>query len=295
MKPLFTGTGTALVTPFRNNEVDWEAFEQLIEEQLAGGVSALIAAGTTGEPSTMTWDEQLKVIRFVTDKAKGRACVVAGTGSNCTREVIEAAKEVKEYGGADAQLCVTPYYNKTTQEGLVAHYNAIADSDTLPVIVYNVPGRTGMNVLPATLKKIAVHPNVVAVKEANSDFVQAMEKIRLCGDDVTFYSGMDEVIVPLMNLGFKGVISVVSNVMPKETSEMTRLALEGKWAEANALQLKYLPFIQSLFCETNPTPAKAALSLMGKMTDEVRLPLVPMSEGNRAKMAGFMKELGLIK
>ncbi len=294
MKPLFTGTGTALVTPFRNDEIDWEQLDKLVEDQLAGGVSCLVAAGTTGEPSTMTWKEHLEVIRFITDKAKGRACVIAGTGSNCTKEVIEAAKEVKDWG-AQAQLCVTPYYNKTTQDGLVAHYDAIADSDTLPVVVYNVPGRTGMNILPATLKRITAHENVVAVKEANADFVQAMEKIRLCGDQATFYSGMDELIVPLMGLGFKGVISVVSNVMPKETSDMTRLALAGKWEEANALQLKYLPFINSLFLETNPTPVKAALSLMGKMSDEVRLPLVPMSAPNRDKMAGYMRELGLIK
>ncbi|MBQ8555015.1 MAG: 4-hydroxy-tetrahydrodipicolinate synthase [Clostridia bacterium] len=290
---MFTGTGTALVTPFRNDEIDWESLEMLIEDQLAGGVRALIAAGTTGEPSTMTWEEHLKVIRFVTDKAKGRACIIAGTGSNCTKEVIEAAKELKDYG-ADAQLCVTPYYNKTTQDGLVAHYNAIADSDTMPVIVYNVPGRTGMNILPSTLQRITAHENVVAVKEANDNFVQAMEKIRLCGHQADFYSGMDEVIVPLMNLGYKGVISVVSNVMPRQTSEMTELALQGKWEEANALQLKYLPFIQSLFWETNPTPAKAALALMGKMSDEVRLPLVPMSEANRSKMAVLMKELGLL-
>ena len=293
MKPLFLGTGTALVTPFRGGEVDWEAFEQLIEDQIAGGVTALIATGTTGEPSTMTWDEQLKVIRFVADKAKDRVCVIAGTGSNCTREVIEAAKAVKDFG-ASAQLCVTPYYNKTTQDGLVAHYNAIADSDTLPVIVYNVPGRTGMNILPRTMQRITAHENVVAVKEANADFVQAMEKIALCGDQAVFYSGMDELIVPLMNIGFKGVISVLSNVMPAQTAAMTTLALEGKWAEANALQLKYLPFIQALFCETNPIPAKAALAMMGRMTDDVRLPLVPMSEGNRAKMAVLMKELGLL-
>ncbi len=293
MKPLFLGTGTALVTPFRNDEVDWEAYEQLIEDQIAGGVTALVAAGTTGEPATMTWEEQLKVIRFTADKAKDRACIIAGTGSNCTREVIEAAKAVKDFG-AHAQLCVTPYYNKTTQDGLVAHYNAIADSDTLPVVVYNVPSRTGMNILPKTLQRIAAHENIVAVKEANADFVQAMEKVMLCGDQVTFYSGMDEMIVPLMNLGFKGVISVLSNVMPKETADLTTLALNGQWEQANALQLKYLPFIQALFCETNPIPAKAALALMGKMTDEVRLPLVPMSEGNRAMMAKLMKELNLL-
>jgi len=294
MKPLFLGTGTALVTPLHNDEVDWEAFEQLIEEQIEGGVTALIAAGTTGEPSTMTWEEQLKVIRFVCDKAAGRACVIAGTGSNCTREAIEAAKAVKDFG-AQAQLCVTPYYNKTTQDGLVAHYHAIADSDTLPVIVYNVPSRTGMNILPATLKRITAHDNVVAVKEANADFVQAMEKIMLCGDQATFYSGSDELIVPLMNLGFKGVISVLSNIVPRETSRMTTLALNGQWEEANALQLKYLPFIKALFSETSPIPAKEALAMMGKMSAEVRLPLVPMGEANKQKMAAIMQDLGLIK
>ena len=294
MKPLFLGTGTALVTPFRNDEVDWEAFEQLIEEQIAGGVTALIAAGTTGEPSTMTWAEQLKVIRFVCDKTAGRACVIAGTGSNCTREVIEAAKAVKDFG-AQAQLCVTPYYNKTTQDGLVAHYHAIADSDTLPVIVYNVPSRTGMNILPATLQKITAHDNVVAVKEANADFVQAMEKIRLCGHQADFYSGSDELIVPLMGIGFKGVISVLSNIMPKETADLTTLALKGEWAKANELQLKYLPFVQALFSETSPIPAKTALAMMGKMSDEMRLPLVPMSAGNKQKMAAIMQDLGLIK
>ena len=294
MKPLFLGTGTALVTPFRNDQVDWDALEQLIEEQIAGGVTALIAAGNTGEPSTMTWDEQLKVIRFVCDKAAGRACVIAGTGSNCTREAIEAAKAVKDFG-AQAQLCVTPYYNKTTQEGLVAHYHAIADSDTLPVIVYNVPSRTGLNILPATLQRITAHENVVAVKEANADFVQAMEKFRLCGHQATFYSGSDELIVPLMNLGFKGVISVLSNVVPAETSRITTLALNGQWEEANALQLKYLPFILSLFSETSPIPVKTALAMMGKMTDELRLPLVPMTAGNKQKMAAIMQELGLIK
>ena len=294
MKPLFLGTGTALVTPFRNDEVDWEAFDQLIEEQINGGVTALFAAGTTGEPSTMTWAEQLKVIRFVCDKAAGRACVIAGTGSNCTREAIEAAKAVKDFG-AQAQLCVTPYSNKTSQEGLVAHYHAIADSDTLPVIVYNVPSRTGLNILPATLKRIVAHDNVVAVKEANADFVQAMEKIRLCGDQATFYSGSDELIVPLMCVGFKGVISVLSNIVPEETSKMTTLALNGQWTEANALQMKYLPFIQALFSETSPIPAKTALAMMGKMTDEMRLPLVPMTDGNKQKMAAIMQELGLIK
>ncbi len=293
MKPLFLGTGTALVTPFKNDRIDWDALEALVEAQIAGGVSALIATGTTGEPATMTNEEQLAVIRFVAEKAAGRACVIAGTGSNNTRHVIETAKAVADCG-VQGQLVVTPYYNKTTQDGLVAHYHAIADQTDLPVVVYNVPGRTGMNILPATLQKITEHESIVAVKEANADFAQAMEKFRLCGSQADFYSGMDELIVPLMNIGFKGVISVLSNVMPKETADMTAAALRGDWAEANAAQLKYLPFINALFSETNPTPAKAALSLMGQMSDEVRLPLIPMGAKNRAHMAELMAELGLL-
>ena len=174
MKPLFTGTGTALITPFKNGEIDWDALDNLVESQIAGGVSALIAAGTTGEPSTMTWDEHIEVIRFVAERAKDRACVIAGTGSNCTREVIHAANVVKDFGVA-AQLVVTPYYNKSTQEGLVAHYTEIAEKTSLPIVVYNVPSRTGVNIQPATLEKICRLPQVVAVKEANPDVAQAME------------------------------------------------------------------------------------------------------------------------
>ncbi len=293
MKPLFLGTGTALVTPFKNDQIDWNALENLIEDQIAGGVSALIATGTTGEPSTMSQQEQLDVIRFVARQAAGRVCVIAGTGSNSTRHVIENAKAVADFGCA-AQLVVTPYYNKTTQDGLVAHYHAIADQTELPVIVYNVPSRTGLNILPATLKKITAHENIVAVKEANADVVQAMDKIILCGDQADFYSGSDELIVPLMNLGFKGVISVLSNVLPRETSEMTGAALRGDWQTATALQLKYLPFVHSLFSETSPTPVKAALQMLGKMSDEVRLPLIPMGEKNRAAMADIMRGLGML-
>ncbi len=293
MKPLFTGTGTALVTPFKNDQIDWAALEALIEEQIASGVSALIAAGTTGEPSTMSQQEQLDVIRFVAEKTAGRACVIAGTGSNSTRHVIENAKAVADFG-CDAQLVVTPYYNKTTQDGLVAHYHAIAEKTELPVIVYNVPSRTGLNILPGTLQKITAHDNIVAVKEANADVVQAMDKFILCHEQADFYSGSDELIVPLMNIGFKGVISVLSNIVPRETSMMTAAALNGDWLTANAMQMKFLPFVHALFCETSPTPAKAALAMMGQMTDEVRLPLIPMGEKNRAAMAELMRALGIL-
>lgn len=293
MKPLFTGCGTALITPFKGGEIDWEALDRLVEEQIAGGVDALIATGTTGEPSTMTWEEHIAVIRRVAEKANGRVPVIAGTGSNSTREAIEGSKAIEDCG-ASALLIVTPYYNKTSQEGLVAHYNAIADEAKLPLIVYNVPSRTGMNILPATLKKIVQHENVVAVKEASPDVAQAMEKILLCGDDATFYCGNDDLIVPTMVMGFKGVISVLSNVVPGETADMAHLALAGKWEEAAALQLKYMPFIKALFSETSPIPCKAAMSLMGLCEDELRLPLIPMQEKTRAAMVAEMQKLGLI-
>lgn len=293
MKPLFTGTGTALVTPFKQGEVDWDALAELIERQIAGGVNALIVAGTTGEPSTMTQQEKLQLIRFATQQIKGRVCVIAGTGSNCTRSVIENAEAVREFG-VDAQLVVTPYYNKTTQEGLVAHYTEIANKTDLPIIVYNVPSRTGLNIQPQTLQKICRLPQVVAVKEASADVIQNTEKLALVGDDAVFYSGSDELIVSQMVLGFQGVISVLSNVMPEQTSQMTTLALQGDWAQAAKLQRDLLPMIKALFCETSPIPCKAALHMMGVCENELRLPLVPMQEANQAKMAEIMRAWKLI-
>ena len=293
-KPLFTGVGTALVTPFKNGKIDYEALDRLVEDQIANGVSALIAAGTTGEPATMDWDEHLAVIRRVVEKANHRVPVIAGTGSNATSEAVYAAKHSAEFG-ADAQLVVTPYYNKTSQAGLVAHFNAIADAATLPVIVYNVPSRTGLNIGPEALAKICEHENVIAVKEANSDVSQAMEKIRLCGDKVDFYSGNDDLIVPMMAMGFKGVISVVSNILPAETSRMAEMALQGNFKEAADIQLKLLPFINALFSETSPIPIKAAMAKMGMLEEELRLPLVPMTDGPREKMYAIMRELGMIK
>ncbi|MGN0779595.1 MAG: 4-hydroxy-tetrahydrodipicolinate synthase [Aristaeellaceae bacterium] len=293
MKPLFTGCGTALITPFKGGEIDWDTLDQLVEEQIASGVDALIATGTTGEPSTMTWEEHVAVIRRVADRAAGRVAVIAGTGSNCTSEAIHAAKEVEDCG-ASGLLVVTPYYNKTTQEGLVAHFHAIADASKLPLIVYNVPGRTGLNILPATLKRIVAHDNIVGVKEASGNMDQSMEKLLVCGEDAAFYSGEDALIVPLMVMGYKGVISVLSNAVPKETADMAHLALAGRYDEAAALQMKYLPFIHALFSETSPIPCKAAMAMMGKCEEELRLPLIPMQSGNREKMAGIMRELGLL-
>lgn len=291
--PLFTGCGTAIVTPFKNGEVDTPALDRLVETQLENGIDAIIACGTTGEPATMTWEEHLAVVRRVVDVVHHRVPVIAGTGSNCTREAAHAAHAAKSFG-ADAQLVVTPYYNMTSQDGLVAHYNALADEATLPVIVYNVPGRTGVNISPKALQTICRHPNVIAVKEASSDVAQILDKVRLVGDDAVFYSGSDQLNVPLMSCGFVGCISVLSNVMPAETSRMMHAALQNDFATAGAEQLRLMPLIRALFSETSPIPCKAALHAMGMMEDELRLPLVPMTQENRAKLLDVMRGLGLI-
>ena len=289
---IFTGCGTALITPFKNGEIDYEALDNLVESQIAAGIDALIAAGTTGEPATMTWEEHLAVIRRVVDVAHGRVPVIAGTGSNCTREAVEAARMSKEFG-ADAQLVVTPYYNKTSQEGLVAHYYAIADAATLPVIVYNVPARTGINMGPEALAAICKHPNIIGVKEASSDVGQSLEKMRQVGSLADFYCGNDDIAVPMLACGYKGLISVVSNVAPKETTQMVHAALESDNKKAAALQLKLLPLINALFCETSPIPCKAAMAALGMCEDELRLPLVPMQQRNRPRLFQAMKDLGM--
>ncbi len=289
MEPIFTGCATALITPFKNGEVDFPALDRLVESQIDAGIDALVAAGTTGEPATMTWEEHLAVIRRVVDVAGHRVPVIAGTGSNATREAAYAARQAQEFG-ADAQLVVTPYYNKTSQEGLVAHFNAVADAATLPVIVYNVPSRTGINIGPWALQQICLHPKVVAVKEASSDVGQALEKLRLVGDRAVFYSGNDDIVVPVMACGFKGVISVLSNIAPKETVRMTHAALAGDYAEAAALQMRMLPLINALFCETSPIPVKAAAARLGICEEELRLPLVPMQPANREKLYALLDE-----
>ncbi len=289
---LFKGCGTALITPFKNNEVDYPALEHLVESQIEAGVDALIAAGTTGEPATMTWEEHLNVIRRVVDVAHGRVPVIAGTGSNCTREAVEAARMSKQFG-ADAQLVVTPYYNKTSQEGLIAHFHAVADAATLPVIVYNVPSRTGINMGSEALAVICRHSNIIGVKEASSDVGQSLEKMRRVGELVDFYCGNDDIAVPMIACGYKGLISVVSNVVPKQATEMTHFALAGKNKEAATWQLRLLPLINALFCETSPIPCKAAMSALGFCKDEVRLPLVPMQERNRPMLYQAMRDLGL--
>ena len=294
MKPLFTGTGTALITPFKNGEIDWDALDNLVESQIAGGVSALIAAGTTGEPSTMTWDEHIEVIRFVAERAKDRACVIAGTGSNCTREVIHAANVVKDFGVA-AQLVVTPYYNKTSQAGLVAHFTAMAEAGGIPVILYNVPSRTGLNIAPETALELSKHPLINGIKEASGNISQVAKVAALCGDALNIYSGNDDQVVPLLALGGKGVISVVSNVAPELVHNCCQAFFDRDTAKACALQLEMLPLEEALFCEVNPIPVKYAMNVLGWNAGECRLPLVEPSDAHKAKIEQALLAAGLIK
>lgn len=288
-KALFTGCGVALATPFKNGEVDYPALKKLLNFQLDAGTDAIIACGTTGEPATMTRDEWEKVLAFTVAEVAGRIPVIAGTGGNNTRDVIEKARRAKALG-ADGQLCVTPYYNKATQSGLIAHYTAIADDGALPMILYNVPSRTGLNLLPATVEKLAEHEMIVGVKEASGDMVQIMEILRRCGDQISLYSGSDELTAPILAMGGSGVISVAANILPAQMRQMAH----GTIAEAAALNLQLLPLIRALFSEVNPIPVKAALHLMGICENELRLPLTPLSPEHESILRDEMKKVGLV-
>ena len=289
----FLGAATALITPFRNDCVDYDALDKLIEFQIAGGISALVICGTTGESATLDDREHLSVIERAVKRVNGRVPVVAGTGSNCTAHAVMMSREAKQLG-ADALLWVTPYYNKTTQIGLVKHYYTLADATDLPAIVYNVPSRTGVNILPETYKELAKHPNIVAAKEANGDLSALEKTVSLCGDDLAVYSGNDDQIVPILKLGGKGVISVLSNPLPGETDKICKSYFAGNIAEAEAMQEKYLPFIRALFCEVNPIPVKAVMALMGLASDEIRLPLVHPEKEHMDLIKREMKQIGLI-
>jgi len=287
--PLFTGCASALITPFKNGEVDYPALEKLIEFQLSGGIDCIVACGTTGEPSTMTQAEWESVLSFVIARARGRVPVVAGTGGNCTADVIQKARRAKALG-ADAQLCVTPYYNKTTQAGLVAHYTAIARDGALPVIVYNVPSRTGLNMTPDTFARLSREENIIGMKEASGNMLQIMDMIRLTEGRAAFYSGSDELTAPFRAVGGLGTISVLANIAPALMRDMTHKPLE----EAAKLNLSALPLINALFSEVNPIPVKAAAAMMGFCENEVRLPLVPLSPANEEKLKTEMQKAGLI-
>ena len=289
---IFTGMATAMVTPMAPEGVDYEALGRFIDFQLSQGISALVAVGTTGESATLSPDERKEVIRFTIDRVAGRVPVIAGTGTNNTQHAmdysISAARD-----GADALLVVTPYYNKATQNGLIAHFTAIADKVDKPIILYNVPSRTGCNLLPATVEKLAEHPNIAAIKEASGNMSQVVELFARCGDKLDVYSGEDGLTVPTLSMGGKGTISVLSNVVPKEAVAMTNAFFAGDVAEAARLQCRYLNLINLLFCEVNPIPAKAAVSAMGFGKEYIRLPLTPMEEGNRAKLLAEMRRLGV--
>ena len=291
-KTIFTGMATALVTPMTPDGIDYEAFGRFIDFQIESGINALVAMGTTGENATIEPEDQYKVIRYTVERAAGRVPVIAGTGTNNTAHVIENTKRACE-AGADAVLVVTPYYNKATQSGLITHFTAVADVSTVPVILYNVPGRTGCNIQPKTLATLAEHPNIVALKEASGNMAQFMEMMRLVGDKIAIYSGEDALTAPMMSMGCKGAISVLSNVVPAQAVAMTDAALAGNYEEAAKLQLSMIPLIDALFSQVNPIPAKAAVSAMGFGMDYLRLPLTPMEEPFRTNLYDQMRKLGV--
>ena len=289
---IFTGAATAIVTPLNENGIDFDAFHKLIEWQISEGIDAIVVAGTTGEGSTLTDQEHKDAIKFCVDTVAGRVPVIAGTGSNDIAYAISLTKYACEVG-ADAMLLVTPYYNKATQNGLVKSFTAVADASTKPCILYNVPSRTGCNLKPETCAILAKHPNIVAIKEASGDISQVAAISRLCGDDLDIYSGNDDQIVPVMSLGGKGVISVLSNLLPKETSQMCHSYLNGDCKTALDMQLKYLPLVDSLFCEVNPIPVKAAMAAMGYCDNYLRLPLTPMEDANEQRLLADMRSAGI--
>lgn len=294
-KTIFTGAGVAIVTPMNPDEsINFDRLVQIIDNQIENGTDAIVICGTTGESATMTDQEHVDCIEYAVKRVNGRVPVVAGAGSNHTSYAVWMSKEAKRVG-ADALLHVTPYYNKTSQTGLIRHFNAVADATDLPIILYNVPSRTGVNITPATYRELAKHPNIVAAKEASGNISQIAQIAQACGDELDLYSGNDDQIVPLLSLGAKGVISVLSNIMPRETHDICRLFFEGKIAESRALQLKLLPLINALFSDVNPIPVKEAMNMMGWECGECRLPLVSMQPQAKEHLRVLMQEQGLIK
>ena len=292
-KTVFVGAATAIVTPLTESGIDYDRFAELIEWQIAEGIDAIVAVGTTGEGSTLTDAEHKEAISFCVKQVAGRVPVIAGTGSNDAAYAIELT-EYACRAGADAMLLVTPYYNKATQKGLVEFFTKIADASDKPCILYNVPSRTGCNLLPETVAKLAEHPMITGIKEASGNISQIAELAHLVGDKMDIYSGNDDQIVPIMSLGGKGVISVLSNIMPKATSEMCKLYLDGKVKESMKLQLDLIPLVNALFSEVNPIPVKAALSAMGYCENYLRLPLTPMDKAKEEKLLSLMRDEGLI-
>ncbi len=293
-KLIFQGAGIAILTPmFPDGSINWEEFGRLIDWQIDNSTDALIVCGTTGESPTLSVEEKVQLFRYAVERVNGRVPVIAGTGSNDTQKAIELSKEAKN-AGADALLLVTPYYNKTSQRGLVAHYNAIADAVDLPQIVYHIPSRTGVTIAPKTFQELSKHPNIAAVKEASGNFAAIAQTRSLCGDELAFYSGEDGMIVPLLSLGGKGVISVLSHVAPKAVHDICALYFAGKVQESAAIQLDCMDLVQALFMDVNPIPVKEAVNMMGFSAGPCRMPLYPMAEADREVLAQAMRRHGLI-
>ena len=291
-KTIFTGMATAIVTPMTATDIDYEALGRFIDFQIENGINAIVVMGTTGENATIEPEDQKKVIAYTVEKVNKRVPVIAGTGTNNTEHVLHNTKNACEVG-ADAILVVTPYYNKATQNGLIKHFTTIADASTVPVILYNVPGRTGCSLQPKTVARLAEHPNIVGLKEATGNMAQMVEIMHLCGDKIDIYSGEDALTVPMMAMGGAGTISVLSNVAPRESVAMTDACKAGDYAAAAKMQCDLLPLINALFSEVNPIPAKAAVSAMGFGEENLRLPLTPMEDATRAVLFDEMRKLGI--
>ena len=290
---VFTGAATALITPMKSDGIDYERYGKLIDWQIESGINALVVCGTSGEAPTLTDNEHCKILEYAVKRVNGRVPIIAGTGSNDTSHAIMMTQYACAIG-ANAVLCVTPYYNRPTQTGLIRSYSAIADASAVPVIVYNVPSRTGTNIEPATYGVLADHPNICAIKEANGNIAKIVETFRIVGDRLDIYSGNDDQIVPILSMGGKGVISVLSNTMPRQTVELCKRFFDGDVAGSAKLQMELLPYIKALFLQTNPIPVKAALAKMGLCQDILRLPLTPMEEPYRSRLYDEMKKLDLI-
>lgn len=290
---MFSGSLVAIVTPFRNGRVDERALAELIEFQIANGTDGIVPCGTTGESATLTHHEHQRVVEFTVEVVNKRVSVIAGSGSNSTDEAIALTKHAKT-SGADAALLITPYYNKPTQEGLFQHYKAVAQAVDLPLVLYNIPGRTSVNMLPSTVARLATFPNIVAIKEGSGSVGQVSELLALCGDRITVLSGDDALTLPMMAIGAKGVITVTANLVPGEMAAMVDAGLEGRFDAAKSLHYKLHPLFTALFYETNPIPVKEALAMMGKIDGELRLPLCPMAPDNRTKLSQVLKEYNLI-
>ena len=290
---MFTGSLVAIVTPFRKGKLDEKAFGDLIEWQIANGTNGIVPCGTTGESATLTHDEHHRVVKLAVEVAKRRVPVIAGTGSNSTDEAISLTRHAKT-DGADGALLITPYYNKPTQEGLYRHYKAVAEAVDIPQVLYNIPGRTGVNMVPATVARLSVMKSIVGIKEGSGSVQQASEIVQICGERITVLAGDDGLTLPMMAVGGKGVITVTANVMPKEMAQLVRSFLDGRIEDSRRIHFKLSPLFAALFYETNPIPVKEALGLMGKIDPELRLPLCPMGAETKTQLTRVMKDMGLI-